>query len=163
VKTLLHKPNGQRILAKSPVVTLPSFAPTVAGGQIRVCTDTDPVGVVFPLPTVNWKPIGKPTALGYRYKPGAPGDCNVTLKGGTFVKAKCPPHPTLAQPVTGRVRHRIRIGDNDYCSDCASDGSAGTVRQNSSGRLVVKDCPVAASCFCSASPSGAFLDDAGLF
>lgn len=168
-KRLLLKSSSVGVLSKarSSTIPLPAIPPNASGGQVRVCTDTDPVGVVFPLPSSDWDGFGSSTTPGWRYDnpnpdPG-PGEClNVLLKKDSFIKIRCRA-TGITQPATGRIHQRIRIGSNDYCTDCATDGSAGTVRQNTGQRTVITNCPAPASCPCSASPSGAFLEAAALF
>ena len=118
------------------------------------------------LPAANWKALGNPPgSRGYKYRDvtaTTTSGCKVMILKGNVFKAKCAPHATLPQPFTGSIRMRVKIGDNDYCGDCATNGSAGTVIRNDASILKIINCPPPGSCLC-ASPSGAFLDAAAPF
>jgi hypothetical protein len=137
----------------------------VSGSASAALTVTGSDSFSIPLVCDNWTVNGGGNLFKYKDTTGA--SCTVVMvKDGKLVKAIC--KGTQVDYDLGAAETSVdvvlRTGTtNRYCSEYAAGNGCSTVKDGSDGKkYLVKNCTAAPS-GCGASPSGAFLDDAGLF
>ncbi|MGH7340881.1 MAG: hypothetical protein ACREKH_10365, partial [Candidatus Rokuibacteriota bacterium] len=139
-----------------------------AGGVLTVNSTASGESATVTLPCAGWSVNGAGTL--HKYKDPSGATCKIVLiKGGKLQKAVCKgtavqPYDLSADQVSVDVLVRTGTTPRRWCTTFNGTTSACTVVKDGSDnkKYLAKNC-TAAPAVCPASPSGAFLDDAGLF
>jgi len=156
-------------LSKDTTILVPSGTedPTVSGAQLTVGSVASGESFTISLPAINWTVNGAGNL--YKYKDTTGASCKIVLiKGGRLNKAVCKGTQvsfdlTAVDQVKVDVVLRTGTAPRRYCASfSALPNNCDVVKNGSDGKKYLsKNCGTATPC--GASPSGAFLDVAGLF
>jgi hypothetical protein len=161
-------------LSKDTTIQLPGPAtedprcPSNGSGGAQLTVGSVATGESFTigLPCMNWT-VNTAGTL-YKYKDVSGSTCKIVLvKGNRLVKAVCKgtqvSYVLNADQVSVDVVLRTGSAPRRWCSAFnAAPQNCSVVKNGSTGKYLAKNCGTA-PVLCGASPSGAFLDDAGLF
>jgi hypothetical protein len=156
------------IAQPSGVTQDPRCAPNgtaTTGGASASLTVTGSDTFTIPLTCDNWTVNGGGNL--FKYKDTTGGSCTIVLvKDGKLVKAVCK-GPQVSYDLGASevsIDVVLRSGStNRYCTNFSAASGCTTTKNGSDGKTyLTKNCTTAPVA-CGASPSGAFLDSAGLF
>jgi len=161
-------------LSKDTTIQLPGPAtedprcPASGSGGAQLTVGSVATGESFTigLPCMNWT-VNTAGTL-YKYKDVSGATCKIVIiKGNKLLKAVCKgtqvSYVLNADQVSVDVVVRTGSAPRRWCSAFNSGTAACSVVKNgSTGKYLAKNCTTA-PVLCGASPSGAFLDGAGLF
>jgi hypothetical protein len=146
--------------ANAELPAIPDNDPTLEGATLRLLDTDDPLmSDTYDLPAARWKGLGPNGSKGFKYKGSkAAGDpCVVVIVKPKLVKAVCKgADVALATPVSGNLGIVLTVGTDSkkYCVTATPP-----FVKNVAGNFKAKQVAAPAAC---ASPSGAFLEAAGL-
>lgn len=140
---LKQRPAGSSLVwvARVPPVALPAATPVAAGATLVVTAQGGETGT-FALPAAGW--TAGATVLRFE-NAAAPGGISA-VKAAVLRNAKVlkivarTSGVSLDEPAQGAVSISLTVGDDVYCSTCA------TPVRDAPGRFVAKRCPAPASC-----------------
>ena len=162
-------------LSKDTSIALPASAledprcPTNGSDNAQLTVSSVATGesASIALPCANWTVNGAGTL--YKYKDTSGASCKIVIvKGGKLVKAVCKgtqvSYDLGADQVSIDVVLRTGSAPRRYCTAFNAAPAGCSVVKNGSDdkKYLAKNC-TAAAVACGASPSGAFVDVAGLF
>ena len=164
-------------LSKDPTIALPvppaedprcvPDGGSGAGGVLTVSSVATGESASISLPCAGWTINGAGTLLKYKDTSGA--TCKIVMiKGGKLLKAVCKgtqvSYDLGADQVSVDVVTRTGSAPRRYCTSFNAAPAGCTVVKNGSDdkKYLAKNC-TAPALACGASPSGAFVDAAGLF